>query len=209
MQPAPGLYRRRVFPWLNDRLNADPDLLRIRADALRGASGRTLEIGFGTGLNLEYYPSAVTEVVGVEPNSGMLERAAARINRVAFPVRLVTASAETLPFEDRDFDTAVSVLTLCTVAEPARVLSEIRRILRDDGRLLVLEHGLAEEAGVARWQNRLDWLQSKLACGCHLNRPVVSQLDRAGFRFETVRSFYAPKMPRTHGWLTVGIAIKG
>jgi SAM-dependent methyltransferase len=109
---------------------------------------------------------------------------------------------------DRTIDTAVSVLTLCSVAEPARVLSELHRVLRDEGRLIVLEHGLAEAAEVAKWQTRLDWLQGKLACGCHLTRPIAQLLGRSGFRFDTVRQFFVPKMPRTHGWVTVGVATK-
>lgn len=208
MPPVPGLYGRRVFPWLNDKLNADPELVRIRADMMAAAKGRTLEIGFGTGLNLVHYPDAVSELVAIEPNEGMLDRATARIRAVKFPVRIFHATAETLPLPDRGFDTAVSALTLCSVEDPARVLSELHRVLRDDGRLIVLEHGLAEEASVARWQRRLDWLQSRMACGCHLTRPIAEMLGRAGFRLENVRQFFAPGMPRTHGWVTVGTAAK-
>ncbi len=208
MRATPGLYERRVFPWLNDRLNADPELVRIRAEAIAGARGRTIEIGFGTGLNLRHYTAAVSALVAIEPNEGMLLRAGPRIQAAAFPVEVIHAAAETLPLEDRSFDTAVSVLTLCTVCEPARVLDELRRVLRDEGRLIVLEHGLAQEPSVAKWQTRLDWLQGKLACGCHLTRPIVELLHRSGFRIETVRQFFAPKMPRTHGWVTVGVAAK-
>jgi SAM-dependent methyltransferase len=208
MQVAQGFYGRRVFPWLNDKLNADPELVRIRAEAIAAAKGRTIEIGFGTGLNLPHYTAAVTELVAVEPNEGMLERAAPRINAASFPVQVIHAAAETLPLPERSFDTAVSVLTLCTVGEPGLVLSELHRVLRDDGRLVILEHGLAEEPGVARWQMRLDWLQGKLACGCHLTRPIADLLGRAAFRFDTVRQFFAPNMPRTHGWVTVGVAVK-
>lgn len=203
-----GLYGRRVFPWLNDKLNSDPELVRIRTEAIGEARGRTIEIGFGTGLNLAHYPAAVSELVAIEPNEGMLARAGPRIEAAGFPVKVIHAAAETLPLDDRSFDTAVSTLTLCTVADPASVLRELHRVLRDEGRLIVLEHGLAEEASVAKWQVRLDWLQGKLACGCHLTRPIGELLERAGFRVEAMRKFFAPKMPRTHGWLTVGVAAK-
>jgi ubiquinone/menaquinone biosynthesis C-methylase UbiE len=208
MPAALGVYGRRVFPWLNDKLNSDPELVRIRAEAMAAAKGRTIEIGFGTGLNLAHYPPAVGALVAIEPNAGMLDRAAPRIKAVGFPVEVIHATAETLPIAERTFDTAVSVLTLCTVADPSRVLSELHRVLRDEGRLIILEHGLAEEASVIKWQMRLDWLQGKLACGCHLTRPIVELLSRSGFRFETVRQFFAPTMPRTHGWVTVGVAAK-
>jgi SAM-dependent methyltransferase len=101
------------------------------------------------------------------------------------------------------------VLTLCTVTDTARVLSELRRVLRDDGRLLILEHGLADDASVARWQRRLNRLQNVVACGCNLNRPIVDLVERAGFRFTALRRFFIPKAPRTHGWTMLGTAVKG
>jgi SAM-dependent methyltransferase len=208
MQTGPGIYERRVFPWLNDKLNSDPELLRIRAEVIAAAMGRTIEIGFGTGLNLSHYPRTVSALVGVEPNEGMLERARSRMEAVAFPVEVIHAAAEILPMAERSFDTAVSVLTLCSVADPARVLAELHRVLRDDGRLIVLEHGLAETPGVAKWQARLDWLQGKLACGCHLTRPIAQLLRSSGFDVTGLRRFYAAKMPPTHGWVTVGVAAK-
>jgi ubiquinone/menaquinone biosynthesis C-methylase UbiE len=203
-----GFYESRVFPWLNDRLNADPELEKIRADALRGARGRVLEIGFGSGLNLTHYPSAVESLVAVEPNDGMQARARPRIAASPIPVEVIRGSAEIMPLADAGFDTAVSTLTLCTVADPARVLAELRRVLRPLGRLLLMEHGLSDDDGVARWQKRLNGLQRIMACGCNLDRPISELVQAHGFRFESVRKFYAPKMPRTHGWVTVGSAVK-
>jgi ubiquinone/menaquinone biosynthesis C-methylase UbiE len=203
-----GFYESRVFPWLNDRLNADPELEKIRADALRGARGRVLEIGFGSGLNLTHYPSAVESLVAVEPNDGMQARARPRIAASRIPVEVIRGSAEIMPLADAGFDTAVSTLTLCTVADPARVLAELRRVLRPLGRLLLMEHGLSDDDGVARWQKRLNGLQRIMACGCNLDRPISELVQAHGFRFESVRKFYAPKMPRTHGWVTVGSAVK-
>jgi ubiquinone/menaquinone biosynthesis C-methylase UbiE len=208
MQQRRGFNESRVFPWLNDKLNADPALERIRAEALTPARGRVVEIGFGTGLNLALYPQAVESVVAVEPNGGMHDRAVPRIKRSRIPVEFLAGAAESLPLPDAAFDTAVSVLTLCSVADPGRALQELRRVLRDDGRLLVLEHGLAEEASVARWQRRLSPVQMTVACGCHLTRSITDLIEHNGFRFETLRKFYAPKMPRTHGWITVGEAVK-
>jgi len=203
-----GFYEGRVFPWLNDRLCADPALQQIRAEALSGARGRVLEIGFGSGLNLAHYPPAVQSLVAVDPNEGMHARARPRIAAARFPVEVIQGTAERLPLADAGFDTAVSTLTLCTVAEPASVLAELRRVLRPDGRLLLMEHGLAEDEGVARWQRRLNGLQRVMACGCNLNRPIADLVQAHGFRFESVRKFYAPKMPRTHGWVTVGAAVR-
>jgi len=203
-----GFYEGRVFPWLNDRLNADPALQQIRADAVRHARGRVVEIGFGSGLNLPHYPQAAQSLVAVDPNEGMHARARPRIAASRIPVEVIQGSAERLPLADAGFDTAVSTLTLCTVAEPARALAELWRVLRPDGRLLLMEHGLSEDDGVARWQQRFNGLQRIVACGCNLNRPIAELVQANGFRFESIRKFYAPGMPRTHGWLTVGAALK-
>lgn len=201
-----SFYERRVFPWLNDKLTASPAVARIRDEALAGARGRVIEIGFGSGLNLAHYPAAVESVVAVEPNEGMNARAVTHVRASRIQVTTIVGPAEALPVPDRSFDTAVSTLTLCSVADPVRALAELRRVLRDDGRLVVMEHGLSEEPGVARWQHRLNRLQNTVACGCNLNRPIVDLVERAGFRFETLRKFYLPNAPRTHAWFSVGIA---
>jgi ubiquinone/menaquinone biosynthesis C-methylase UbiE len=208
MLVSSGFYESRIFPWLNDRLNADPALQTIRAEAVSRARGRVVEIGFGSGLNLAHYPSTVQSVVAVEPSGGMRSRARERIAKSPFPLELIEGTAERMPLADDGFDTAVSTLTLCTVADPARVLAELRRVLRPAGRLLLMEHGLSEDAPVVRWQRRLNGLQRLLACGCNLDRPIAELVQAHGFRFESLRKFYAPGIPRTHGWVTVGVAAK-
>ena len=188
-----GFYEGRVFPWLNDRLNADPALEQIRAEAVRGASGRVVEIGFGSGLNLPHYPQAVQSLVAVEPNDGMHARARPRIAASRIPVEVIHGTAEQLPLADAGFDSAVSTLTLCTVAEPARVLAELWRVLRPDGRLLLMEHGLSEDDGVARWQQRLNGLQRIVACGCNLNRPIAELVQATAFASSRCASSTCPR----------------
>jgi len=206
MASTQGFYAGRVFPWLNDALNADPELERLRAEALRSARGRVVEIGFGTGLNMPHYPQAVQSIVAIDPSGGMRARAEARIRASHIPVEFVLSTAEQLPLPDAQFDTAVSVLTLCTVADPERVLTELRRVLRVDGQLLLMEHGLSDDDTVARWQRRLNGLQRVVACGCNLNRRIADLVRANGFQFQSLRQFYAPKLPRTHGWVTLGVA---
>lgn len=206
MRAESGFYRGRVFPWLNDWVCGDPRVVRLRAQALVPARGRVIEIGFGTGLNLAHYPAAVTQVVGVEPSDGMLRRAASRIMAATTPLSVIQAGAEAIPLADASFDTAVSVLTLCTVADPVRALHELRRVLRPQGRLLLLEHGLARDAAVARWQRRLNGIERVLACGCNLDRPMGELVRAAGFRFDAVDEFFMPGLPRTHAWFTLGRA---
>lgn len=203
-----GMYERCVFPWINDSALRRPEFEALRHETLAPARGRVVEIGFGSGASLAQYPAAVDRVIGVEPNDGMLLRARPRLADSRVPVAVVLGTAEHLPLADESADTVVSVLTLCSVADPQAVLSEVRRVLRADGQLLFAEHGLADDPGVARWQRRLNSLQQVVACGCHLDRPVAATIARAGFAFDPVRSFHVPGTPRTHGWLTVGRAIK-
>ncbi len=201
-----GFYERRVFPWLNDRLATGPELERLRAATLTDATGRVLEIGFGSGASLPHYPAGVREIVAVDPNTGMHDLAAPRIDRCPFPVNALVAEAEFLPLTSATIDTAVSILTLCSVSDPRRVLSELRRVLRPGGRLILLEHGLSNDPGVARWQQRLKRVQNVIACGCNLNRAVADLVAASGFCWLELKQFYAPGIPRTHGWITAGTA---
>lgn len=208
MGASTGWYGRHVFPAIHDWINFGPELPRLRSEVLAATRGRTLEIGFGSGLNLSHYPATLSELVAVEPNPGMLKRAQPRLADLAFSVHVVAGVAEHLPFDDQSFDTVVSTWTLCSVDDPLQSLAEMRRVLRDDGRLLVLEHGLAEDQDVARWQKRLDWVNTIGTCGCHLARPVGTTLDRAGFRLDTSRRFFLSNTPRILGWATIGVGSK-
>ena len=201
-----GFYERRVFPWLNDRLSNGPELERLRAEALTKARGCVLEIGFGSGASLPHYPSDVRVVMALDPNQGMHDLAAPRLRRSRVRVAALVGEAERIPVADRSIDTAVSMLTLCTVSDPVRVLDELRRVLREDGRLIVIEHGLADDPGVARWQHRLNRVQNMIACGCNLNRPIARLIEDGGFAWTAVNRFYAAGIPRTHGWITTGTA---
>jgi ubiquinone/menaquinone biosynthesis C-methylase UbiE len=202
-----GFYERHVFPWINDRLASSAAFVELRRETLACAAGNVIEIGFGSGLNLSNYPPAVRSVTAVEPNDGMLHRAVERVKGFGRPVRIVVGWAETLPFPDETFDTAVSTLTLCSVQDPVAVLRGLRRVLRPGARLLLLEHGRAADAHVAVWQDRLNGLQHVVACGCNLNRPVVELVEAGGFRFERVRAFYLDRAPKVLGWMTLGAAI--
>lgn len=203
-----GFYERRVFPWLNEQLSGAPKVAELRAEALRSATGMVIEIGFGSGANLPHYPAGVESIVAIDPNEGMHDRAAARVRDSRIPVTLLVGHAETLPVPDGTLDTAVSTLTLCSVADPSRVLAELSRVLNDRGRLIVVEHGRADDPNVSKWQDRLNGVNKLIACGCHLNRPIQELVEAAGFRFESVRKFYLPQSPRPMGWITLGVASK-
>ena len=180
-----------IFAAIYDRLLAESErkgLADMRADLLRSAAGRTLEIGAGTGANLELYPGAVTELVLTEPDPHMAKRLRAHLaeNPPAAPTEVVEAGAEDLTLEDASFDTVVSTLVLCTVPDPERAVAEAKRVLRPDGRLLFIEHVRdAEGTGRARWQDRLERPWGWVAGGCHPNRDTGQLLARS---FATVES---------------------
>jgi ubiquinone/menaquinone biosynthesis C-methylase UbiE len=181
----------RIFAAIYDRLLAESErqgLGDLRSQLLSGAAGRTLELGAGTGLNLEHYPLAVTRLVLTEPDPHMAKRLRSRLAETTpvAPAEVVEASAEELPFDDTSFDTVVSTLTLCTVGDPERAAAEAKRVLRPDGRLLFIEHVRDEEGtGRARWQDRLERPWGWVAGGCHPNRDTGQLLART---FATVEA---------------------
>jgi len=203
---AAGFYERRVFPLINDAAGRYSRLRRLRADLCTRATGRVLEIGFGTGANLVFYPASVDSIIGIEPNEGMIDRARRHLATCRVPVSVRAGTAEALPAEDASVDTVVSTLTLCSVDDPERALGELRRVVHPDGRLLLLEHGLAADEAVARWQHRLNPVQRVVACGCNLNRPIAALVAQAGFDVSELRSSYLPGAPRPLGWFTAGQA---
>jgi ubiquinone/menaquinone biosynthesis C-methylase UbiE len=193
-----------VLPWLIDRAMRQKMLQPYRARVVGAAQGRVLEIGVGSGLNLPLYGPAANAVVAVEPSPPLLQRA--RRHPAQVPIELVEGSAETLPLDDRSVDTVVTTWTLCTIPDPIRALTEARRVLRPGGALLFVEHGKAPEPGVARWQDRLDPLWSRIAGGCHLNRPIDVLIRSAGFRLDRLETSRVPG-PRTHTFLYEGRAL--
>ena len=153
----------------------------LRERLVEPAQGETLEIGAGTGRNVPRYRTP-TRLVLTEPEAAMVARLRVRAESAHVPVVVEEASAESLPFPDGSFDTVVSTLVLCSVSNPSRVLAELRRVLKADGRYLFIEHGGSDDAGLARWQHRLDPLWKRVAGGCHLSRNIVTMLADAGFR---------------------------
>ena len=154
---------------------------------------RVLEVGIGTGLNLPWYnPTRVSRITGLDPALALHPRAQRRIAAAGLPVELVGLSAEQIPRPDASFDTVVVTYTLCTIPDPVAALREMRRVLVPGGRLLFCEHGRAPDAGVARWQDRLQPLWGPLAGGCHLNRDIPALLQAGGFASPDLQTRYLP-----------------
>jgi len=188
--------RARIFAALYDRMMAEAEkagLSAHREALLAGAGGRVLEIGGGTGNNLPFYGKSVTDLVVAEPAEPMARRLERKLRDYRIPTRVVRAPAEDLPLETSSFDCAVATLVLCTVADPARALAEIRRVLKAGGRLLFLEHVRSEDPKLARWQDRLRGPWSWVGCGCQCNRRTVENIRDAGFAIQDLRREVFPK----------------
>lgn len=169
-----------------------------------GLSGRVVEIGFGSGLNVEHYPPQVEVVLAVEPAALARRLASRRVAAGLVRVEHVGLDGQSIPLEDASCDCALSTFTLCTVPDPAKVLSELRRVLKPGGRFHFLEHGISPDPAVAKWQHRLDPLQRRLADGCHLTRDVKTLVNEAGFLVERVDQRYA-RGPKPWSWFTLGV----
>ncbi len=199
-----GFYERRILPWLLHLSMRQKRLDPYRQRAIAGAHGRTLEIGAGSGLNFPLYSAHVSLVCAIDPSAELLKMAKKRAQATPSIV-LVRATAEHLPFGDRSFDTIVTTWTLCTIPDVSGALHEMHRVLKPDGRLLFVEHGLAPEHGVARWQDWLTPCWKHVGGGCHLNRKMDDLIRAAGFGVEHLRTGYMSG-PRILTYMYEGVA---
>jgi len=170
----------------------NPKLVPYRERVAGAAHGRVLEIGIGSGLNLPLYGPQVDEVLGLEPALRLIEMSRSAARKAVVPVKLVEGSAEAIPIEDKSIDTVVTTWTLCTIPDAVQALAEMRRVLKENGRLLFVEHGLAPDNGVRWWQNQLTPAWQYISGGCHLNRPIRNMIEGAGFRYDRIETGYMP-----------------
>ena len=166
-------------------------LLPYRRRAISGLHGRVLEIGIGSGLNIALYPEAVRQIIGIDPSPELLSRAAQTSHGLMPAAEIIEGVAEALPLEDRSVDCVVATWALCSVSEPEKALAEIRRVLKPDGIFRFVEHGLAPEPGVRRWQRWLTPVWKHCAGNCHLDRPTAGLIETSGFRMERLDTGYA------------------
>jgi SAM-dependent methyltransferase len=202
-----GVYREQVVPRLVDRMCGATGFERWRAQAAEGLSGRVVEVGFGSGLNVPHYPPAVDVVLAVEPAVVARRLADRRIRQTRVRVEHVGPDGQEIPLEDASCDAALFTFTLCTVPDPSRALAEVRRVLRPGGAVHFLEHGLAPDPRVARWQRRLEPLQRRIADGCRLTRDASALVQGAGFVMRRNEQRYV-RGPKPWCWLTLGAAVK-
>jgi ubiquinone/menaquinone biosynthesis C-methylase UbiE len=188
-----GLYDRYLLPHIVNLACSQKPNMRQRQKVVPRATGRVLEVGFGTGLNLPYYAAgSVTRVWALEPSEQMWNLAEDAVAETPIEVEFLQAGAEEIPLPRNSVDTVVLTYTLCTIPDTVAALAEIRRVLAADGRLIFCEHGEAPDVGVQRWQKRLNPVWKRFGGGCNLDRPIPALIESAGFRIDDLATMYLP-----------------
>jgi ubiquinone/menaquinone biosynthesis C-methylase UbiE len=203
-----GFYSRFIFPRLCNAALDRPFVAAHRRELLASATGEILEIGFGTGLNLPCYPDHIRKITAIDPNPGMHRKALSIIEQTGLDVDKRILGSEELPFDRDTFDCVVSTFTLCSIAQVQRALAEIYRVLKPGGKFLLLEHGLSPDLKVCKWQHRLNRIQRLVGDNCHLDRNIKELVSQQPFQSVEVSEFYLEKSPKTHGYLSKGMAMK-
>jgi SAM-dependent methyltransferase len=202
-----GCYGQWVLPRIVNTTCGMARLAPLRRRVCAGLAGDVVEIGFGSGHNIPFYPAAVTGVAAVEPSDLSWRLAAGRVRASRVPVQRAGLDGQRLPFDDGGCDAVLSTWTLCTIPDAAAALSEVRRVLKSGGSFHFLEHGLAPDENVRRWQRRLEPLHKRLVGGCHLTRPIADLLTAAGFTVTDLDVFYEADAPKVTGAASLGVAV--
>lgn len=198
---------RHITPRLIRCACAQPQIMKARSHVVPLAAGDVFELGCGGGINLPFYDRAkLRSFAGIDPTTALLDDSRRLCTEAGMTADLRDGVGEDIPFATASFDTVVTTFTLCSVDEQARVLAEIKRVLRPDGVAIFLEHGRAPDAGVQTWQRRIEPLWRRMAGNCHLTRPISDAYAMAGFNIEQMGARYMPKTPRPLGWVEWGMA---
>ena len=201
-----GIYRDKVLPRIVDKACGMKVAEPLRARVCADLHGQVLEIGFGSGLNTPHYPAAVTGVAAIEPSDLAWKLAGDRLAATTIPITRSGLDGEKLPLPDDSCDTALSTWTLCTIPDVTAALAEVRRVLKPGGTLHFVEHGLAPDDKVQRWQHRLEPMQKRVFGGCHLTRPITDLLTDAGFTIRELDVFYEDGAPKFLAADSLGVA---
>lgn len=204
-----SLYNKYILPkFLNCACGSKP-INYQRQKVVPLAKGKVLDIGIGSGLNIPFYNSdKIDKVIGIDPSHELIDLAKELANDSKASIELVIGSAESIPYPDNFFDTVLVTYTMCTIPNVAIANKEMWRVLKDDGRLIFCEHGLAPDKKISKWQNRIDPFWGKIAGGCHLNRDIQKLITDAGFSFESLDKMYIPSTPKFAGYNYWGIGKK-
>ena len=200
-------YNEHVLPRLQDHALDTAHAHRIRARVLAPLAGEVVEIGFGTGHNLPYLPAGVTRLLAVEPSESSIAVAADRIAASAVPIEVIGPDAQRIPLPDASVDAALCTWSMCSIPDPVAAVSEVRRVLRPGAQLHFVDHGVAPDERVRRWQHRLSGLQQRLMGGCHLDRDIPELLRLGGMTVTHLERYYAPAAPKAFAAMYEGRAI--
>jgi len=204
-----GLYDKYVLPKFLDVACGSKPILKQREKVVPHCTGRVLEVGMGSGLNLPYYnPSKIDIVFGLEPAPAMVALAKPKADAVPFPVEFIDLPGEEIPLEDNSIDTVLLTYTLCTIPGAEAALAGMRRVLKPGGKLLFCEHGRAPDAAIEKWQNRINGAWRHIAGGCNVNRDIPGLIKASGFNITDMDSMYLPSTPRVLGFNYWGSAKK-
>jgi ubiquinone/menaquinone biosynthesis C-methylase UbiE len=203
-----GIYGDQVLPRLQDKVMNRKGTRDVRTRVCAGLTGDVVEVGFGTGLNVRHYPPEVTRVFAVEPSRVCMQLAEVRIARSDVSVTLAGLTGEHLDLPSEEFDAVLSTWTLCTIPDLAAALQELRRVLKPGGAFHFVEHGHAPDTKTARWQQRIEPLNKRLAGGCHLTRRIPEYIENAGFRIEHLDTYYFDGEPKPFGYTFEGRAVR-
>lgn len=202
-----GFYNNYIIPRVTDFACGASVITDKRRQVVPAAQGRVVEVGIGSGLNLPFYdPAHVEQVIGVDPGDGMWRRSAKKRAAARVPVERIGLSGEQIPLDDNFADTVVITYALCTIPDPIAALTEMRRILKPDGKMLFVEHGASKDASVRKWQSRIDPVWKRLAGGCHTGRPIVDYVREAGWKIDHLEEGYVPG-PKVLGYQYWGSAV--
>ncbi len=188
-----SFYEQYCLPHIINFVCGMKDTQRQRAKVVPRATGRVLEIGMGSGLNVPFYDRDKVDMVwGLEPSVAMRRKAASNLAGAPFEIRWLDLPGEEIPLDDDAADTVLLTYTLCTIPDWQRALEQMRRVLKPGGRLIFCEHGKAPDLAVRRWQERLNPVWNALGGGCNLNRPIPTLIDRGGFNIQEIEAQYRP-----------------
>ena len=202
-----GFYSRHIFPRLVEWSLGSAVVADQRRAALASMRGHVLEIGFGTGLNLLCYPAQVSRLTAIDSEAMLPGRVADRIAKAQIPVeRLKLDAGGRLPFEEHSFDGVVTTFTLCSIADVAAALAEIRRVLKPEAEYVFLEHGRSDDPRIAKNQDRANPITRLIGCGCNMNRPIDNLVRSAGLKITRLDRFVMPDSPRIMGEIYRGVA---
>jgi len=188
-----GLYEKYILPKITEFLCSGKPIMYQRKKVVPLAKGRVLEIGIGSGLNLQFYDSSNVEYIwGLDISAQMRKMSEKRAKNIRFEVEFISQSGNEIPLESNSVDTVLVTYTLCTIPDVVQALSEMSRVLMPEGELIFCEHGLAPDEDVRRWQNRMNPIWKRMGGGCNLNRPIPNLIEQGGFKINNIETMYIP-----------------